>query len=258
MSSPLVSAAQAHALSQARFLDVRARLQYEAGQMPGAIHLEPRAWRERARNPATGLDQTASWAAELTRLGLHGPAPVVVYDDGSMTEAARAWFILQLSGVTAFVVNGGAPALLGTFGSHEEAIGITAPVSARLVEKAVLAQQVAARTARIWDARTPAEFEGSKADSYARGGHIPGGINIDHRQCFDDTGLIKPPQALRAILCAAGFDPGQQITTHCGSGGRGSFAGLVAAAAGFEQVGVYYQGFSEWAADSTLAVETGA
>ncbi|WP_255988454.1 sulfurtransferase [Chitinolyticbacter albus] len=257
MTSPIVSVAQAQAIPKARFLDVRVQAQYDESHVPGAIHLEPRSWRDRAKNSTTGLNRQGPWDVELTGLGLDGPEPIVVYDDGSMTEAARAWFILQLFGITAVVVNGGAPALFAASG-HSDPLDLSPPAKAHLVEKTALSLKVGSGTARIWDARTPAEFDGSKADSYARGGHIPGGINVDHRQFFDDAGLIKPPGALRAILCAAGFDPAQEITTHCGSGGRGSFAGLVATAAGFEQVGVYYQGYSEWAADSTLPVETGA
>lgn len=257
MTSPIVSAAQAHTISKAQFLDVRAQAQYDESHVSGAIHLEPRAWRDRAKDSTTGLNRQGPWEVELAELGLDGPETIVVYDDGSMTEAARAWFILQLFGIPAVVVNGGAPALFAAAGSTEP-LDLSPATKARLVEKAELSLKVASRTARIWDARTPAEFDGSKADSYARGGHIPGGINVDHRQFFDDAGLIKPSKTLQEILRAEGFDPTQEITTHCGSGGRGSFAGLVATAAGFEQVGVYYQGFSEWAADSTLPVGTGA
>ncbi|MHB2205726.1 rhodanese-like domain-containing protein [Methylobacterium sp. CM6257] len=53
--------------------------------------------------------QDQHWRTLIGNPGADGRQPVAVYDDGRMTEAARAWFILQHSGVSAVVLDGGCP-----------------------------------------------------------------------------------------------------------------------------------------------------
>ncbi|MFC7477748.1 hypothetical protein ACFQS7_25575 [Dankookia sp. GCM10030260] len=57
------------------------------------------------------MTNQAHWAAAIGAMGVDGASPVVVLDDGRITEAARAWFILQHFSVPAAVLDGGGPAL---------------------------------------------------------------------------------------------------------------------------------------------------
>ncbi|GHD57492.1 sulfurtransferase [Jeongeupia chitinilytica] len=259
-SSPLLSAAEALANPVLRYLDVRSQEAYDAGHLPDAIHLVPKAWRVLAKAAETGLEDSAGWLARFAGMGIDRTTQVAIYDDGTMTEAARAWFILQYFGINARVVNGGWPFLLNgaplASRTASEAKQDHDPSWAGLIDRVEVLSRLQQSDSQIWDARTQDEYTGIKADSYARGGHIPGAVSIDHRLFFAEDGGLLPGEMIGAILEQHGLDRTKRLITHCGSGGRGSFAGLAAAAAGFSRVDVYYLGFSDWAADDGVPVDT--
>jgi len=93
-------------------LDVRDPKAYAAGHWPGAVNLDLGRWRRLAETADGAIDNHALWHAEIGALGIFEGHPVVVYDDGGMTDAARAWYILQWHGVPVQVIDGGWPALL--------------------------------------------------------------------------------------------------------------------------------------------------
>ncbi|NBB90975.1 MAG: rhodanese-like domain-containing protein [Spirochaetes bacterium] len=73
----------------------------------------------------------------------------------------------------------------------------------------------------VVDVRTPAEY---------RSGHIPGAVNIDHRQIGE-----RPPEVDREAL----------IVTYCRSGARASRAQATLERMGFENV-VNFGGVASW------------
>src|SRR5258708_21662796 len=88
-------------------LDVRWRLGgppgidgYRAGHLPGAAFVDLDA--DLAGPPGAGgrhpLPAAADFQAAMRRLGVRADHPVVVYDDGDSTVAARAWWTLRYFG----------------------------------------------------------------------------------------------------------------------------------------------------------------
>ena len=68
-------------------------------------------WDAAAKAADTGFVKTAYWDNALSALGLDPTVTAVAYDSGGMTNAARAWFILQYYGLNAVILNGGWTAL---------------------------------------------------------------------------------------------------------------------------------------------------
>ncbi len=247
-------------------LDVREPSVYEQGHVAGAIRVDPTVWKDETLAAETGLDHQALWHGRIGSLGVTGRDPVVIYDDGRMTEAARVWFVFQHFGVPrATVLNGGYPSLApliaeGRVNVSREAafptpVRFAPPAGGHarigLVDRHQVRQAVQRGKAQIFDARTREEYTGLDLHKNPRGGHLPGAINLPHKQLLDEHGRVKSPQALAVAFEQAGFKRGQPIITHCQSGGRASLAALAAERAGYGPVLNYYLSFGDWAADAS-------
>jgi thiosulfate/3-mercaptopyruvate sulfurtransferase len=76
------------------------------------------------------------------------------------------------------------------------------------------------------DARNPEEYAGTDVRS-ARGGHVPGAVNIDWVYNVDEDGTFKEAKALYDLYTKAGFTPDKQIITYCQTGVRGAHTWFV-------------------------------
>ena len=251
-------------------LDLRGADAYDAGHVAGAVRLDSKLWKDESLAAETGLSHEALWHNRIGSAGVSGRDPVVVYDDGRMTEAARAWFIFQHFGVgEVAVLNGGYPALKPLIDAGRVPVSATpteaTPVafaSSRassgtigLVERQRVLRSIDERKAQVFDARTPDEFTGKNLRRNTRGGHLPTAINLPHSELLDEHGRLKSPETLAKILEDAGFKRGQPVITHCDGGGRASLAALAAERAGYGPVLNYYLSFGDWAADASCPVE---
>ncbi len=250
-------------------LDARDAEAFAAARATGARHLPIADWDRAAKSEAGRLDRLDHWAVAIGALGLDGARPVVVLDDGRMTEAARGWFILQHFGVPAAVLDGGWPALeplLAAAGQVET--GPTAPPAplpfqprlgtghVALIEKAPLRDALSAGAGpQIFDTRTAAEHAGLDLKKNPRGGRLPGAANLPHADLLGPGNRLLPAKALRARLASAGLRPGERAVTHCDGGGRAALAALAALRAGYTGVGAYYLSFADWAADESCPIE---
>ena len=70
------------------------------------------------------------------------------------------------------------------------------------------------------------------------------------------TDTFKSADALRAAFAPALGKP--QVITYCGGGIAATSVALVLAMLGYDQVKVYDNSLTEWAADPALPMETGA
>ncbi|WP_275944881.1 sulfurtransferase, partial [Listeria monocytogenes] len=181
------------------------------------------------------------------------------YDDGRMTEAARAWFILQWFGVDAVVLDGGWKHLQSLTKVEEQANHPHARTYRRpegfvpvvgLVDRTALARRLGS-SIQILDARTPAEYRGEDLRKNSRGGHLPNASLLPHADLLGPDGTLKAVPELRELLEGAGIGHTAPVVTHCDGGGRAALAALAAVAAGHRDVSAYYLSFSDWAADGS-------
>ncbi len=249
-------------------LDVRPREQYAQGHVKGSTWVDIKEWTELSRAPKTGLENVAGWRKLLAMHGISGDDRVVILDDGTMKEAARAWFILQHAGVRrAVVLDGGWRAALAV---GVEPIGIGAPprptpcefkAASRsspvvLADKGAMQRCLGDADAQILDVRTADEFVGREKRKNPRGGHLPGAVNLPHERLFDSAGRLKPSEEVDRLLADAGLQKNRPLVLYCDGGGRSSLVALAALRAGYGPVSNYYRSFSEWSADQTCPVET--
>ncbi|HPF39490.1 MAG TPA: rhodanese-like domain-containing protein [Phycisphaerae bacterium] len=249
-------------------IDVRDETAYDAGHIDGAIHVDAKRWKTESLADATDLTHIADWRRRIGDLGVNGDSHVVIYGDGRMTEASRVWFILQHFGVRhVAVLDGGYPALAPAIDAGRIRVNRTrtTPVAVRFVpdnrEAAVdLANRSQLMSAldnprvQILDTRTAGEFEGVDLRKNPRGGHIPGAINLPHKDLLNTEGRLKSKEELAELFRRAGFRKGRTIITHCQSGGRASLTALAAERAGYGPVMNYYKSFGEWSADRALPI----
>lgn len=264
-----ISGAIAGATQPLVILDVRSESAYAAGHLPGAVRIEHRQWESDSLSEASGLEHESFWTARIGALGIDGSGTVLIYDGGSMTDAARIWFILQGFGAADVrVVNGGFPSIerevrngsITLSSAPERPSPVTfAPAatgSDRIpwIGRQELKTSIESDRVQILDARTVREFQGADLRGNARGGHLPGASSVPHSSLLDDQGRLKSPQELSKILEGAGLVRGTPIVTHCQAGGRAALAALAAARAGYGPVTSYYLSFGDWAPDATCPV----
>ncbi len=258
---PIVEPTELPGAGAIRLLDARNQRAFDAGHAAGAVRIPIEQWEPKARSSATAFDDTPYWQREIAALGIGGADQVVVYDDGRMIEASRAWLILQYLGVDARILNGGWPAIEGERPALQaEPLAATADFRAgknagpvHLIDRAKLKAKLDSEVG-ILDVRTPAEFDGKDLRQNPRGGHLPGSHALPHAQLLEG-GRFRAAAELRKLLADAGIEDGSQLVTLCDAGGRAALAAAAAVRAGFTDVHVYYPSFSDWAHDQSCPVE---
>lgn len=272
--SPGEAASLVKAGGDLRLIDLRKAEEVEASRVAGAHTLDMRALLERSRQPGSGFDNPSSWTGAFRDLGIGRQTRVLLVGGSSPVGASAVWFHLQRLGFpNASVVNGGFAALKEALAgdrlvsgpvdvptpAKEPFVPTSKPVFVTSADKASVRARLGTRDAVLLDVRRPAEFDGSEVmKGNPRGGHIPGSRSLPHATLLDEKGAFLAPDALRAMLEAAGLKPSDRVVVYCQSGGRSSVAAAALAAAGFTKVEHYLGGFGEWSADASCPVEAEA
>ncbi len=274
--SPLVGM-QALAAELARepapvLLDVRWRLggppgieTYRQGHLPGAVFTD--LDRDLAGPPGSAgrhpLPDPAAFQAAMRAAGVSSGRPVVVYDDGDATSAARAWWTLRYFGHPDIrVLDGGyrawtaAGLAVTTSGAAPGPGDFTADPGHMPVLDAAGAAQVA-RTGRLLDARAAERYRGETEPVDPVAGHIPGAVSAPTAGNVNPDGTFKDPADLAARFAALlprGDDP--PWAAYCGSGVTAAHEVLALALAGIPAA-LYVGSWSNWVTDPARPVATG-
>jgi thiosulfate/3-mercaptopyruvate sulfurtransferase len=258
-TDPFVDIGALPDLGPIRYLDAREQAAFEAGTAPNAIRVASDSWDAAAKAADIGFGHVAHWEQMIDALGLGGDTLAAVFDNGTMVNASRVWFMLQHYGAPAVIINGGWPALARAGGLPPGAPPASGPFRARpgagvvgLVERVTLRDELP-HGAQVFDTRTPREYSGEDQRRNPRGGRLPGARNLSHTALMDD-GHVHAAPVLRGMLEGVGFQDSDRIVTHCEGGGRAAFAAAAALRAGFGNVRVYYHSFSDWSRDESCPV----
>ncbi|CAK8740601.1 3-mercaptopyruvate sulfurtransferase [Sodalis praecaptivus] len=73
--------------------------EFRAGHLPGAVFFDIEALSDSASSLPHMLTSPAQFARDMGALGVSDAQHCVIYDDGSLFSAPRAWWMLQSSGV---------------------------------------------------------------------------------------------------------------------------------------------------------------
>lgn len=245
-----------------------ARAAYLAGHLPGAVHLD---WSRDlcAPPPPSGhprfmLLGPAEFAQTMSRLGISNDTQVVGYDAEGGHHAARLWLALRRYGHDRCAVMEGGIQKWEREGRPLESGEVqVAPVGfePRPRDGVVATKDdvlSAVRKGNPWllDVRRDSEYTGQEARA-ARGGHVPGAVNVLWRDALEEDWSLKDPDHLEQMYIDAGFGPETSTITYCQAGVRAAFTHLVLTALGHDDVRTYDGSWEEWGNDPSLPITVG-
>jgi thiosulfate/3-mercaptopyruvate sulfurtransferase len=245
-----------------RLLDARPKADYDAGHIPGALWVDAKAVAAISAKPGALTDR-AAWEQWIQPLGIGPETQVLIYDANRQLDAARLWWLLGYLGVGQVgLIDGHFPlwAAQGRPVSAEPAKVEPRPFSVafrpdRWASRSDVLAAIAAKSARIVDARTLAEYTGEERRS-KRGGHMPDACHLEWSDLVDKDGRFLPEPELRAKLERAGVRPEEPVITHCQSGGRASVNAFVLERLGYPTRN-YYASWADWGNAEDTPVEDG-
>jgi thiosulfate/3-mercaptopyruvate sulfurtransferase len=259
-------------------LDVRWRLGgppgidgYRAGHLPGAVFVDLDA--DLAGPPGAGgrhpLPAAGDFQAAMRRAGVRAGRPVVAYDDGDSTAAARAWWTLRYFGHSRVrVLDGGfrAWAAAGQPVITDEppvAAGDFTAVSGHLPVLDAAGAAALARSGVLLDARAGERYRGETEPVDPVAGHIPGALSAPTAANVAGDGRFLPPAQLQRQFAALGVaigpppgSPAPAVGAYCGSGVTAAHEVLALALADVPAA-LYVGSWSAWIANPARPVATG-
>ncbi len=246
-------------------VDVGDQPTYSICHVPGAVHLEYRGILA-MEPPAMGLLPDDRRLGEaLTSVGVTPETHVVAYDGEGNGQACRLLWTLDVIGHRNFsLLNGGLQAWLDEGHGTEDGLEEPRPGAYEVARQADAVADKAYVLAHLEDAgvvlldtRSPADFSGI-ARRAARGGHIPGAVNMDWILAMEQTGAprLKPEGELREMLEELGITPDKEVITYCQTHRRSAHTYIALKALGYPRIKGYPGSWSEWGNDLALPVET--
>lgn len=238
--------------------------EYRAGHLPGAVYFDIEALSDRTSALPHMMPRPESFAVAMRELGVDSNKHLVVYDEGTLFSAPRAWWMLKTFGVENVSILAG-----GLTGWQRDALPLQQgdvdlpeadfdvkfdPSRVKRLTDVLLASHEG--TAQIVDARPAARFN-AMADEPRPGlkrGHIPGARNVPWTDLVVE-GELKTTDELSAIFSRQNVDLHKPIIASCGSGVTAVVVVLALNTLGVTDVTLYDGAWSEWGARDDLPVE---
>lgn len=238
--------------------------EYRAGHIPGAIRFDIETLSDHTSSLPHMLPRPEAFAVAMRELGISHDKHLVVYDEGNLFSAPRAWWMLRYFGADNVSILAG-----GLAGWQRDALpleqgNVTLPESdfdvktdpttvKRLTDVLLVSHE---GTAQLVDARPAPRFKG-EADEPRPGlkrGHIPGARNVPWGDLVVN-GELKTTDELAEIFERQGVDLHKPIIASCGSGVTACVVILALATLGTDNVKLYDGSWSEWGARDDLPVD---
>ena len=258
---------------RAELTDTRAgAAAFAAGHIPGAQHADadtalsdksPGPKGEfRGRHP---LPTREAFIDTLRGWGVYPNSQVIAYDAHGGMFASRLWWMLRWVGhANVAVLDGGLAAWQAAGGAMTTELpprprgSITLqPSLAPVVSADDVLANLSAKKKTVLDARAADRFRGENETIDPVAGHIPGAKNRCFKDNLQEDGKFKPDDALRKDFRAL-IDSPESTILQCGSGISACHNALAMEIAGLGGAALYPGSWSEWSADPSRPVATGA
>ena len=237
--------------------------EYLAGHLPDAPYFDIEALSDHTSPYPHMLPRAESFAVAMRELGVSSDKHLVVYDEGNLFSAPRAWWMLKTFGVAQVSI------LAGGLQGWKEAGFALATGEVNLPEGEFEAHADESRVkrltdvllisheggAQIIDAR-PANRFNTEVDEPRPGlhrGHIPNSLNVPWNSLVEQ-GKLKPEAELQTLFADAGVDITQPVVASCGSGVTAVVVILALTALGARDVTLYDGSWGEWGSRDDLPI----
>jgi thiosulfate/3-mercaptopyruvate sulfurtransferase len=240
------------------------RAAYDAGHLPGAMHMDVDADLTATSGPGRHpLPDAAVFRRRLEAVGIGDEQTVVAYDDVGGWVASRLWWMLDDLGHTAVAV------LDGGIGAWTAAgLPLTTDVPAwpparlsvretwgRVLDREALRESLG--DVRLLDARAGARYRGETEPIDAYPGHIPTAVSAPTDANLAPDGRFLSPDELAARYRELGADGSAgEVVVSCGSGVSATHDALALRIAGLPDARLYPGSYSDWTQQG-LPVATG-
>lgn len=238
--------------------------EYQAGHIPGAVFFDIEALSDHTSPLPHMMPRAEAFAVAMRELGVSSDKHLVVYDEGNLFSAPRAWWMLRTFGIEKVSIVAG-----GLEGWHRDGLpleqglpelpegdfdGRVDPLAIKRLTDVLLVSHEG--SAQIVDARPAGRFNGQVAEPRPglRCGHIPGALNVPWTELVIN-GELKTTDELNEIFARQGVDFERPIIASCGSGVTAAVVVLALTTLGVNGVSLYDGSWSEWGARTDLPIE---
>lgn len=237
--------------------------EYRAEHLPGAIFFDIEALSDHSTDLPHMFPSSEAFSRAMGKLGVNHQQHIVIYDEGNLFSAPRAWWMLHTFGVEKISILAGgfagwkAQDLPLEQGMTERASTIFNakwnPTAIRHRDEVLAISRD--QSAQIIDARPAARFNG-EVDEPRTGlhrGHIPGSLNVPWNDLVSH-GALKPNAELATILHKHGVDFSRPIVASCGSGVTACVVILALHALNVPNVTLYDGAWSDWGSRNDVLI----
>jgi thiosulfate/3-mercaptopyruvate sulfurtransferase len=239
---------------------------YHEQHVPGAMHLA-------GQHLIAGVPPTPGSCPSIDQLtkiigylGIDSGKQVILYDDEGGGWAGRMAWTMDLlglhnwqylnGGIVSWIKEGFPTESTPNQPKSSDAIPNITPCTKTRIMADEIINSLGNTDFRVWDARSPGEYTGDIVRS-ARGGHIPGAINLEWTELMDRERHFRIREDAQQILDRLGLAKDKQIATHCQSHHRSSFTYMVGKILGYTNIRGYDGSWAEWGNLQHAPVELG-
>ncbi|GAA0127277.1 sulfurtransferase [Clostridium sp. CTA-19] len=240
-------------------VDCRESKDYKKGHIKNAINI---VWKDLSNDENNVLDAEAL-SKKLSEFGLAKDKTIVLYGvKGSWGEDGRVQWTLRYAGLeNAKMLNGGFDLWQSKeYETSKEEVKPTAAevkVDSFKEDLNITTEHLKENLGKvkIIDTREKDEYEGATKYGEARGGHLPGAININFSTLYNEDGTLKSQDEIEKIMTDNGINKEDEIVTYCTSGIRSGHMAMVLRLAGYNNAKNYDASYVAWAGTPDLEVE---
>lgn len=270
-TSRTVSASRLHEMIKAdtvKVIDLRNQELFLEGHIPGAMQIGNKEFEDPDNAVDGELATPEQFAALMSSYGITAQDTIVVYSDASRPQMAPrlVWTFENFGHRNVYVLDGHYQHWVAEGYATERGETTSLPTSDYEIMTTdssinVGKEEVINRKddTVLLDCRPVAEYTGETvASGNARGGHIPGAVNMPYMNTVTEDGFFKDPQTLKEMYAEIGITKDKEVIVYCQRGHRASHSWFVLYhILGFENVKVYDGSMMEWSNLPELPIHTG-